>query len=338
MIKKQKTISYINCFLSLGANLGDRERTLRKALELIGNLPETELVRISSFYETEPWGVSNQPDFINGAAHIRTGLSPLELLKALQYIEKSLGRVRKEHWGARTIDIDILIIEDVRMESEELKLPHPFLKERSFVLIPLAEIAENLCLDDHTIGEYLGICNDSGLVRKTLGSPMDFDLCLLACVDMNWALGKGGELLFHFPEDMRRFRGETIDNTVILGRRTFEGFPGGKPLERRRHIVLSRNNNFSAAEDEVCFVSDIYELWEKLHVGERSFVIGGAEVYRELLPYCREAHITFVESDGNGDIFLPDLDKREEFELFFKQPFRDEASGISMEFRKYRRK
>ena len=337
-MEKWKTFSQKNCFLSLGANLGERERTLRKALELIGNLPETELVRVSSFYETEPWGVKGQPDFINAAAHIRTGLSPLKLLRALQSIEMELGRVRKEHWGARTIDIDILLVEGVRMESEELKLPHPFLKERSFVLTPLAEIIENIYLDSHTIGECLALCSDSGRVKKTFGSPMDFNLCLLACVDINWGLGRGGELLFHFPEDMRRFRDETIDNTVILGRKTFEGLPGGKPLERRRHIILSKNKNFSAAGDEMCSVSGFGELWENIRVEERSFVIGGAEVYRELLPYCVEAHITFVKSDGNGDIFLPDLDRREEFELFFTQPFRDEASGISMEFRKYRRK
>lgn len=338
MIKKQKTISLKNCFLSLGANLGNREKTLRKALELIGNLPETELVSVSSFYETEPWGVKEQPDFINGAAHIRTSLSPLELLRALQSIEKSLGRVRKEHWGARTIDIDILFVEGIRMESEELNLPHPFLKERSFVLTPLAEITENLYLDNHTIGEYLALCNDSGIVKKTSGSPMDFNLCLLACVDVNWALGKGGELLFHFPEDMRRFRDETLESTVIIGRKTFEGLPGGKPLDRRRHIILSRNNNFDWTGEEICVVSSFEELWDNLRTDEQNFVIGGAEVYRGLMPYCKEAHITFVGSDGNGDIFLPDMDRMEEFELFSAQPFRDEVSEISMEFRKYRRK
>ncbi len=325
-----------NCYLSIGANLGDREKTLRKALRLISELPVTEIIKVSSFYETEPWGVKEQPNFINGAVHIRTCLSPLELLKALQSIEYALGRVRKEHWGARTIDIDIIHIDGVRMESEELNLPHPFFTERLFVLIPLAEIIENVYINKYRVKEYLDSCSDDGIVRRAGGSPMDFNLCLLVCVDSNWALGREGKLLFHFPEDMRRFRDETLGNTVIMGRKTFESFPGGKPLNRRKHIILSRKKVFSG--EYVNTVSDIEELWEILDPFEKNYVIGGAEIYEELLPYCKEAHITFVFSEENGDCFFPDLGKRYDFGIYDSHPFMDVNTGISMEFRKYRRK
>ena len=97
-------------------------------------------------YETPPWGKLDQPPFINGAAAVETDMPPLELLAACQQIEKKLGRVRHEHWGARTIDIDLLYIPGVQLAEAELVLPHPYMLERSFVLVPLAEIAPELVL------------------------------------------------------------------------------------------------------------------------------------------------------------------------------------------------
>lgn len=134
------------CYLSLGANLGDRLGTIRQAVEMLENTEKIHVKCVSSMYETPPWGKLDQPLFINGAAAVETDMAPLELLAACQRIEKKLGRVRHEHWGARTIDIDLLYIPGVQLAEAELVLPHPYMLERSFVLVPLAEIAPELVL------------------------------------------------------------------------------------------------------------------------------------------------------------------------------------------------
>jgi len=128
-------------YLSFGSNMGDREQQINDALSLLNTLPETKVTKISSLYETAPVGGVKQDDFLNGIVALDTNLSPLELLDSLQEIELKLNRVRKIHWGPRTIDLDIVLFGDLVVDSERLKVPHPLMHERSFVLIPLNEIA-----------------------------------------------------------------------------------------------------------------------------------------------------------------------------------------------------
>ena len=127
-------------YVALGSNLGDREENLRTALK---HLQENgvEVIKTSTFIETEPYGVTDQPGFVNAVCQVETELAPLELLRLLLNIEQEMGRVRLRRWGERNIDLDLLLYEDVVLESEELTLPHPDMQNRDFVLIPLAEIA-----------------------------------------------------------------------------------------------------------------------------------------------------------------------------------------------------
>ncbi|WP_370452181.1 2-amino-4-hydroxy-6-hydroxymethyldihydropteridine diphosphokinase [Cohnella sp. AR92] len=127
-------------YAALGANLGDREATLREAIRRLGNSDGTELVRVSDFYETDPVGYTDQPAFLNMAVSLRTKLSPLQLLHRLLEIENELGRVRTIRWGPRAVDLDLLRYEGVEMDSGELTLPHPRMHERSFVLVPLQDV------------------------------------------------------------------------------------------------------------------------------------------------------------------------------------------------------
>lgn len=99
-----------------------------------------KVVKRSSLYETKPWGLKAQPDFINMVVCAETGISPEELLKKLKFIEKKMGRKESKRWGPRLIDIDILFYDDLVIDSPELKIPHPYIKEREFVLLPLSEI------------------------------------------------------------------------------------------------------------------------------------------------------------------------------------------------------
>ncbi|HEX2949111.1 MAG TPA: 2-amino-4-hydroxy-6-hydroxymethyldihydropteridine diphosphokinase [Armatimonadota bacterium] len=142
-------------YLSLGSNLGNRTAYLNQAVEKIAHLPHTQVIVVSSIIETPPWGKTDQPSFLNMAIAIETSLLPDQLLHAVQQIEHELGRVRTTHWGPRTVDIDILLYNDLTIDTPELQIPHPYLTERRFVLQPLAEIAPDLHIKGKTIQEWL---------------------------------------------------------------------------------------------------------------------------------------------------------------------------------------
>lgn len=131
-------------YVSLGSNIGEREQTLQDAIMRLHRLDEVEVIASSSMYETEPVGYTEQPAFINMALALATTLPPQQLLEAMLAVEKRLGRVRYFQNGPRTIDLDLLMYDDVRMESADLTLPHPRMFERSFVLIPLVELMESI--------------------------------------------------------------------------------------------------------------------------------------------------------------------------------------------------
>ena len=130
-------------YIALGSNLGDKEKNLRRALLLLTQ-QGVEVVRVSSFLSTEPYGVTDQPQFLNAVACVRTSLTPLALLDVLLATELAMGRVRLRHWGERNIDLDLLLYEDVVLDMPRLRLPHPDMQNRDFVLLPLAEIAPEL--------------------------------------------------------------------------------------------------------------------------------------------------------------------------------------------------
>jgi 2-amino-4-hydroxy-6-hydroxymethyldihydropteridine diphosphokinase len=127
-------------YIGLGANLGDREATLRRAIGLLSEEAEVRLVAVSSLRETEPVGVVDQPRFLNGAVAVETTLPPWELLETMLRLERQLGRVRGERWGPRTIDLDLLLYGEEVVDEPGLRVPHPHLHERRFALEPLAEL------------------------------------------------------------------------------------------------------------------------------------------------------------------------------------------------------
>ena len=134
------TVSRKDVVIGFGGNMGDREQIINEALDMIKANPALELVKVSSLYETEPVGYADQADFLNGCAVIRTYLEPLEVLHELQRIENELHRVRTIKNGPRTIDLDILLIPGVKMDTQELTVPHPRMYDRAFVLVPLKEL------------------------------------------------------------------------------------------------------------------------------------------------------------------------------------------------------
>ncbi len=127
-------------YLGLGSNMGAKITNIKNAVEAIGAIEGIRVIKISSLYATEPWGKKDQAGFINAAVEIVTSLTPGQLLERLQEIEIKMGRQRSEKWGPRIIDIDILLFGDEVLESRKLTVPHPHMRNRLFVLIPLEEI------------------------------------------------------------------------------------------------------------------------------------------------------------------------------------------------------
>jgi 2-amino-4-hydroxy-6-hydroxymethyldihydropteridine diphosphokinase len=158
-------------YLGLGSNLGDRRQHLAEAVRRLHAGPALQVVKISPVYESSPVGVTAQPDFLNLVVQVATTQTPHELLAECLRIETDLGRVRRERWGPRTIDIDVLLYGDARIDDEHLTVPHPRMRERSFVLTLLAEIAPGMKLDGKTVGELADALGERGL--RKLG-PLDW--------------------------------------------------------------------------------------------------------------------------------------------------------------------
>ncbi|HEY4926144.1 MAG TPA: 2-amino-4-hydroxy-6-hydroxymethyldihydropteridine diphosphokinase [Roseiarcus sp.] len=168
--------------LSLGGNIGDVTEAFIAALKQLVEAPGVTLVRASSVYSTPPWGKLDQPPFLNMAAIVATSLPAPALLALCLDIESRLGRQRLERWGPRTLDIDILTYGDEAIDAPNLKVPHPRMAERAFVLAPLAEIAPRLRIAGRKIEEWLALADRAGIavdgrqserLRDALGCDRD---------------------------------------------------------------------------------------------------------------------------------------------------------------------
>ena len=133
-------------WIGLGANLGDATATVREAIAALGTVPGCSLLGASMLYSTPAWGNEDQPSFINAVAAVETSLQPLPLLHTLLALEQRFGRVRDPavHWGPRALDLDLLLYDQQMLELPQLRVPHPYLHERAFVLVPMAELAARI--------------------------------------------------------------------------------------------------------------------------------------------------------------------------------------------------
>ncbi|MBL8568790.1 MAG: 2-amino-4-hydroxy-6-hydroxymethyldihydropteridine diphosphokinase [Phreatobacter sp.] len=153
--------------IGLGGNVGDVRATLAKAVAAFCDGEAVRLLARSSDYETPPWGVTDQPPFVNLAVRVETELSPRDLLKRALAVEAGLGRDRAtgRRWGPRPVDIDILAYGDIRLDEPDLHIPHPRMTERAFVLVPLAEIAPDWVLEGRAIADWVTAIDTAGVKR-----------------------------------------------------------------------------------------------------------------------------------------------------------------------------
>ncbi len=152
-------------YVALGGNLGDRRAHLSAGYAALAALPRTRLVGRSGLYETAPLGPPGQQDYLNAVAALDTALAPLELLDALLAIERDCGRVRRERWGPRTLDLDLLLHGDAVLHEPRLVLPHPAMLGRAFVLAPLRDLAPGLMLSGRSVSDHLACLDQAGIRR-----------------------------------------------------------------------------------------------------------------------------------------------------------------------------
>lgn len=164
-------------FIGLGSNMGEKELNIKRAVELIRGIARILILKESSLYLSKAWGKEDQADFVNQVVKLKTILPPEQLLHRLQEIEIKMGRQRKEKWGPRIIDLDILLYGDRVISTEELTVPHPYMQERLFVLYPLQELEPELIFPDGIgIKEVLSSVYDregGQGVKKYMGSPAE---------------------------------------------------------------------------------------------------------------------------------------------------------------------
>lgn len=157
--------SSTRAWLGLGGNLGDPEAAMGAALRALDDSGEASVAAVSAPYRTPPWGVTDQPDFLNAVAAVDTTLSARQLLDLCLSIEQGLKRVRMERWGPRIIDVDILAFGGERIEEPGLQIPHPRMGERAFVILPLCEIEPELLIDGRTVADIAETVDRAGIVR-----------------------------------------------------------------------------------------------------------------------------------------------------------------------------
>ena len=161
----------VPAFLGLGSNLGERLGNLQRAVDLLGAEDGIRVTAASSVFETGAVG-PEQPDFLNAVVRIQTSLTPLDLLTTCQRVESALGRVRAEHWGPRTLDVDVLLFDDQTVLEPSLTIPHPQLLERAFVLVPLLELDPDASLPDGQLIREAGTATDLSRGVRPFARPL----------------------------------------------------------------------------------------------------------------------------------------------------------------------
>lgn len=162
--------------IGLGSNIGERDQNLRHALGMLEADSSIRIEKVSSIYETAPFGVMDQDDFLNMVVAVKTKLSPEKLLQKCLAVESAMGRVRSRHWGPRIIDLDLLIYDALQMQTDHLTLPHPGIGKRAFVMIPMRDVAVDVLLPGGlTIDSLLAGLTESGRQEVRLWKKVEWD-------------------------------------------------------------------------------------------------------------------------------------------------------------------
>lgn len=323
--------SPILAYVGLGANLGDAADTVHRAAAELAAIPGITGLRLSPLYGSAPVNASG-PDYVNAVASLRTMLPPLELLAALQAIEQRHGRERPYRNAPRTLDLDLLLYADQRIDLPGLTVPHPRMHERAFVLRPLRDLASDLALTQGNLSTLLARCTSQAIhPLETPAMPTPPPIRLVVAYTDNRVIGRDGTMPWHLPADLAHFKRSTLGHPIIMGRKTWLSL--GRPLPGRRNLVLSRDPDFAPSGAERYPTLEA-ALTSCTHA-DLACVIGGEQIFRLALPLADELIATEIHTELDGDTWFPPLPAGQwrETERLSQPP----ANGLAYDFVSYRR-
>lgn len=302
-------MSLSRAYIGLGSNMGDRVAQLKEAVRRLELTHTGVITQCSPIYKNRAIGIEAGSDFCNAVIELYTPLSPQALLEACQTIERVMGRVRGAVWMNRTIDLDILDYEDTRMADSQLKLPHPGILERDFVLKPLATIAPELIIEGQSLSAAVAEMDCSEL------EPMPERLWPLKQINqiVAWAdrrvIGKAGQLPWAIPEDWSIFLRKTRGGVLIMGRLSFEEMvKESEWANNRSYVVISQQKQF----DSGASVETAASFEEGLNLARAHnkpiWICGGTAIYAASLPYAETLHLTRIDAAFEGDTFFPECE------------------------------
>ena len=303
-------------YLALGSNVGDRMEHTRSALRMLEAGGDLIVLQVSQAYENRAIGMGEADPFLNAVAEVGTSLSAEALLDRGFEVERRLGRVRTGEWAPRTMDIDLLLYGDERVESDRLQLPHPRIAERDFVVCPLLEIAPDLKVGGRplrVIAAALPEVELRAVEERVWAKPQ---VRIIAAVAENRVIGRAGTLPWTIPEDWALFLRKTRGGTLLMGRKSFlEMVKEPTWREARDYIVITSRPEL-VDDYGVRTAPTVAAALDLARQAARPvWVCGGEAVYAEAMPLADQVHLTLVHAEVQGDTFFPDWAGRFKKEL-----------------------
>jgi 2-amino-4-hydroxy-6-hydroxymethyldihydropteridine diphosphokinase len=295
-------------YIALGTNIGDRLKYLKQAIALLECKNVLIVTASSRIYENRAIGIKKGNDFYNAVIEIYTGLSPQALLSACQQIESEMGRERSNVWINRIIDIDLLYLEGVCVDSEHLKIPHPEISSRDFVLKPLSELNPLIEIEGRGVLEYLSeIEPHSMTVVESILYP-DTQINQIVAVDQNNVIGLNGKLPWSIDEDWAIFLGKTKKGLLIMGRTSFLEMIKEPNWDKDREYIVVTSHEDLVQNKCVQFVDSVERAIELAKSsGKTVWICGGASLYQSTFKDTDALFLTRIDRSFKGDTYFSDF-------------------------------
>lgn len=295
-------------FLALGSNLGDRLSHLKQAIFLLESYNALIVTSASQIYENRAVGIEGGHDFYNAVIEVYTSLSPEVLLDACQKVESEMGRQRADVWLNRTVDIDLLYIDGVSINSERLVIPHPEILTRDFVLKPFSELNSDIKIQGKSICEHLKGIDLSAMSRVDSILYPSAQINQIVAVDQNHVIGVNGQLPWSIPEDWTIFLGKTKKGLLLMGRTSFLEMIKEPDWDKDRdYIVITASEPFMSHES-VSFVNSVEEAMHRAKLsGKTVWICGGASIYASTFSDTDALYLTRIHGSFAGDTYFPEF-------------------------------
>jgi 2-amino-4-hydroxy-6-hydroxymethyldihydropteridine diphosphokinase len=293
-------------YLAIGSNLGDRLANMREALRQLEAPGDLLVLQAGRIYENRAIGMGEAAPFLNTVIEVKTALEPEVLLERCLRVEDQLGRVRTGVWAPRTLDLDVLLYDDLRMESATLRLPHPSMLERDFVMLPLRDVATVRVLAGMRVADRAKALESEELSCLSERIWTNPQVRMIAAVASNRVIGKDGHLPWSIAEDWELFLKKTLGGILIMGRLSFMEMVKEPTWKQDRTYWVVTSQPELVVGYGVVAVAALSEALEATQgLKQPIWICGGSSIYAEGLNCADQLHLTRVEGDFVGDTYFP---------------------------------